>query len=234
MQNSFLVLGCTRSGTTSLGRGLTQQIKGNFIGEPFHGSAPNYEENCTTLLNDLPNRSNTVLKNLVSQKPKYFDKSLLDFLMYLIDLFGSENTILIGRKNFDEHVISAINLNYQSDLRKRYSKIDPLTNWYIPGKYYSHSTRSWRLKDIPKEYLENKQVIKKAQNKITEQHENLFKVSKMSNKKIVWYEDLYGKDRDLSLNIIKSWNLNNVVSEELNNYLNPKYKYNKTGNTRLI
>lgn len=234
MKNSFLVLGCKRSGTTSLGYALTEQINGVYIGEPFRPGLLEYEENCTTLFNDLPNRNNIVLKTLLRQKPKYFDKSLFDFFTYLIDLFGIENTILIGRKNFEEHVLSHINLYYQSDLHKRYypqTKPESQDSFSI-NKH--RTSKPWVLKDIPKEYLQNERLIKKAQNDITVHRENLFKVSKMFNKEIVWYEELYGKDRNLSLEIIKSWNLKNVVSEELNSYLDPKYKYNKTGNMSLI
>jgi hypothetical protein len=232
MQNSLLVLGCKRSGTTSLGLGLTKQLKGSYIGEPFRSGLPNYEENCTTLLKDLPNRNNIVLKTLLGQKPKYFDKSLLSFFTYLIDLFGIDNTVLIGRKNFDEHVISHINLYYQSDLSHRHPTEQSSSGFFIHNKH--HIYKPWRLKDIPKEYLENKKLIEKAKDNIKLHQTNLFQVSKIFNKEITWYEDLYGKDRDLSLSIIKSWNFNNVASEELNNYLHPKYKYNKTGSTKLI
>ena len=49
-------------------------------------------------------------------------------------------------------------------------------------------------------------------------------ISKEFKLDITYYEDLFGKDRNKSLEIIKSFNLD-LDSEKLNEYLNPKYKY---------
>jgi len=64
----------------------------------------------------------------------------------------------------------------------------------------------------------------------------MFELSKLYNKDIVWYEDLYGNNRDLSLKIIKSWAFKDFEIDciQLNEYLDPKYKYNKSNFDKLI
>ena len=66
------------------------------------------------------------------------------------------------------------------------------------------------------------------QNKILHSHflkkSEILLVSKKLDIDITWYEDLYGEDRNKSLEIIKSWNLD-INEELLNEDLHPRNKY---------
>ena len=60
-------------------------------------------------------------------------------------------------------------------------------------------------------------------------------VSEKLNIEISFYEDLYGTDRNKSLEIIKSWDIPGLDNEKLNEYLHPRKKLRKEiGNKNLI
>jgi hypothetical protein len=153
----------------------------------------------------------------------------LDFHKYLISIFGIENTILITRKYFDEHLDSRMHLRYRSLL---YNKYNPL---YIEGRKHSPH-RPYRASSIPKSFLQNRELRQRMTDRIIQERKAIFELSKLYNKDIVWYEDLYGNDRDLSLKIIKSWAFKDfeIDCTQLNEYLDPKYRYNKSNSNELI
>ena len=91
----------------------------------------------------------------------------------------------------------------------------------------------WREKDIPEWFLNLKDEEKKNKKDLTKNRDLLFKLSTTIDKKITWYEDLYGEDRIKSLDVIKSWNLS-IDENQLNIDLNPKYKKKKSYLTKLI
>lgn len=233
MENCLLVLGVGRSGTSSLGKGLAEQI-GRYIPEPWRPKHPEYEKNSNVFFKNLENETNIVVKTLLIQKPIFYSESkLLDFFIELIDKFGINNTILIGRKNLQEHIVSQINLQYRVDLKHQYQNRVTAQQFHLN----KHSIdNSWRIDDIPISYFEDKKLRSKILTELEIQNDNLFKVSEIFKKEIVWYEELYGENRNLSLDIIKSWKFDNIEinCKQLNNYLNPKYRYNKTKNYRLI
>ena len=50
---------------------------------------------------------------------------------------------------------------------------------------------------------------------------------------MIYYEDLYGDDRNKSLEIIKSWKLD-IDNGKLNEILNPKFRYRQLKNKDII
>ena len=230
-KNSILILGIARSGTTSLGKGLAHQGAGEYIGEPWRLSRLEYKENSSSIFfNYIKEAINVVLKSNILQVPYSYDRPTpLDFHKYLISIFGIENTILITRKNLDEHVDSRMHLRYRSLLNDKYN---PLKK---EGRKHS-SHRPYRASLIPKSFLQNSKVRQKTTDRIIRERKAIFELSKLFNKDIVWYEDLYGNDRDLSLKIIKSWAFKDfeIDCTQLNEYLDPKYKYNKSNFNKLI
>ena len=233
--NSILILGLARSGTTSLGKGLAHQGVGEFVGEPWRSNNPKYRENSSSIFFDyIKEAINIVLKSIITHVPYAYDRPTpLDFYKYLISIFGIENTILITRKNLDEHVDSRMHLRYKSLLKDKYKPLEEAGKSYI-NKHAAHVP--YRSSFTPKSFLQNRKERQMVIDYTIQERKVMFELSKLYNKDIVWYEDLYGNDRDLSLKIIKSWAFKDFEIDciQLNEYLDPKYKYNKSNFDKLI
>lgn len=109
-----------------------------------------------------------------------------------------DKIILLSRKNKEEHFISWVNL-----VEKQKMGISVYQKWNI-------SEIESKLKNYDYSEL-------KPHRDVMEEISKLFKLP------ISYYEDLYGKDRNKSLEIIKSWNIELDITK-LNDLSNPRYK----------
>ena len=199
----ILIVGTSRSGTTSLIQGISSQ---NFksISEPFNDRFRDGQLDVSKYLN----YENLCIKSLVFQKPNDY-KDTISFYKEFCKKF--DKTILLDRNSFQEHWISNINLHYKNKLKENLN----LTTWP------SHDV--WYKDEITSE-IEN-EVINEGWFEFFKNEKKLIKIlSEELNIKITLYENLYGNDRSISMDIINNWNIN-VDSKKLNEYLNPKYKY---------
>lgn len=199
----ILIVGTSRSGTTSLIQGISAQDFESVL-EPFNDRFRDKQLDVSKYLN----YENLCIKSLVFQKPNDY-KDTISFYKEFCKKF--DKTILLDRNLFQEHWISNINLHYKNKLKENLN----LTTWP------SHDV--WYKDEITSE-IEN-EVINEGWFEFFKKEKKLIKIlSEELNIKITLYEKLYGNDRNVSMNIINSWNIN-VDSKKLNEYLNPKYKY---------
>lgn len=195
-----LIIGASRTGTTSLG--ISIESEGfKFFSEPFNdglrkGNSYTYPMKEINLYDDL------VIKCLPLQIPKNLKLNPIDFYIKFVNEF--DKIILLDRRNLKEHEESFLHLNWKLD-----NKQNPMERWHlnsIPTSYKKEFKTDNRYYDL---YEEKKYVNE---------------LSKIIKIPITYYEDLYGIDRNKSLKIIKSWNLS-LDSEKINNKLDPKNKY---------
>lgn len=226
---SVLIVGVHRSGTTFLGDKLGEQI-GKFISEPWNSwvHIDSYKAS-TYPIDNYISKSDTVIKTFPDQLPLNYTGSKLNWLLELVEYIGVSRTILISRKNFKEHLTSYTNLMYRVYKHRQFYKDTGIFDSSLKLPVHSE----WREKDIPEWFLNLKDEEKKNKKDLTKNRDLLFKLSTTIDKKITWYEDLYGEDRIKSLDVIKSWNLS-IDENQLNIDLNPKYKKKKSNLTKLI
>lgn len=194
----ILILGVARSGTTSLlnSIGNLNYIK---IGEPF-----NYEINKNKYdfpLRELNEYNRVCVKCTALQKPLEYSGTVLNFYKNFIHLF--DKTILLDRRNLNEHLLSYANLRYRI---------------YAGMNIWD----SWDENDIDSDFL-NKFFGSNLEIHIKSSKIIIDEISKELNIPITYYEDLYGIDRTKSKKLIQSWNLN-LDEIQLNNMLHPKFK----------
>ena len=213
----ILILGISRSGTTSLRRGIQSQGY-HTIGEPFKSNTHEslvYEfitGDRTYPLPELSEHKNICIKILCDQVPKNIDLSFDDFIKLFVKDF--DKIILLDRKNDIEHEESFIHLH-----------------WRMARNEKVH--QSWTSDLIP-ETFKKQHYDEFRHTHLHLQKEQLKKVSNFTSTDITWYEDLYGTDRNKSLEIINNWNIENLDSTKLNEYLHPKNKLKKSGKKSII
>ena len=228
-KKSILIVGVHRSGTTFLGGKLGKQI-GKFISEPWNSwvHIDSYKAS-TYPIDSYISKSDTVIKTFPDQLPINYTGSKLDWLLEVVEYIGVSRTILISRKNFKEHLTSYTNLMYRVYKHRQFYKHTGIFDSSLKLPVHSE----WREEDIPEWYFNLKDEEKKNKNDLTKNRDLLFNLSTTIDKKITWYEDLFGGDREKSLEIIKSWNFN-INENKLNTDLNPKYKKKKSNRTEII
>ena len=198
----ILILGLPRSGTTSLIRGIKDQGYHAII-EPFNGGLQNAVER-EYPLKDLLDYDKVVVKNTTYQKPSSWTKDWHEFNLEFMPLF--DKFIFLDRRDFEKHFDSIVHL------------------WYrVVTK--STTMQGWSDEDIPKDFR-NGYVVGGGADKLHKEKESLRELlSKIGHSdNITYYEDLYGSDRDKSLEIIKGWNLTDIDSNRLNEFLHPSRK----------
>jgi len=178
----ILIVGTPRSGTTSLLNVLSNACKLNKVFEPF-----NYDiSNNYKFPLDL---ENSIVKICPFQTPKEYGTHS-DFFKFVKEYYLEfDKTILITRKDKDEHLIS----------------------WH---------------NSISKNQLEKKEDLQIY-------FDVMYEISDELSIPLVFYEDLYGEDRNKSLDIINNWNLP-INSTRVNEYLHPKFKYRKSDKKNII
>jgi hypothetical protein len=101
-------------------------------------------------------------------------------------------------------------------------------------KYNKESVHlKYNYKEIPSEYINNF-LQKNKQIDLIESKELIKELSTILNIPITWYEDLYGEDRQKSLEIIQEWNISNIDCTELNENLDPQFRYRQFGDSSKL
>ena len=205
----ILIVGIVRSGTTSLMNAFRDQ-------EFFKISEPYNYDLWKKIKWSYPpieifNKKNIIVKTLVNQVPESYENSWISFIKEFIKYF--DKIMYINRKDSKSHWESYMNLHYKKANDK---------------SYFSR----WKIEDIPQNiiYDLNNSDVKKdfdLQNKM------FCNLTDNLNQTVTWYEDLYGEDRNKSLDIIKSWNLNIDVNK-MNQDLHPSKKLRQFGKKSVI
>ena len=226
---SILIVGVHRSGTTFLGDKLSKQV-GKFISEPWNSwvHLDSYKAS-TYPINSYISKFNNVVKTFPDQLPINYTGNRLDWLLELVEYMGIDRTILISRKDFKEHLTSYTNLMYRVYRHRQFFKKTGIFDSSLKLPVHSE----WREEDIPKWFLNLKEQKINNKEDLINNRDLLFKLSTSIDKKITWYEDLFGEDREKSLEIIKSWDLG-INENKLNIDLNPMHKKKKPNRTALI
>lgn len=219
MNKSILIIGTQRSGTESLAKGLKPEV-GLLEREPWNYNSPlvkaavhsNNWKTSPFNLDKINSKNPIIIKTQSFQKPASYPKNSVEFNTFLSQKFDKNRIILLLRRNFDEHIISYTNLRYKV---------------YTNGYWTGLAEKPWHQKDIPESYYNNVEEQKSIYKDLREQRNMLYEIADKLNIDITWYEDLYGNDRELSLNIIKSWSLG-IDDKALNERLHPRNKYDKT------
>ena len=205
----ILILALPRTGSTSL---LTKIQKQNYKGifEPY--SIPQIRKfNYEYPLKELKENNRVVVKQIfanVWNRHDYVEFYLfphinrtlyaeqqIEFSKYF------DRVILLDRKDTQEHLESCINVYYKQSQNKSVFE-------------------KWEKSNLPQDYIDN-HILENSHSHFYIQKSELLLLSKKLKIDITWYEDLYGEDRNKSLEIIKSWNLD-INEELLNEDLHPK------------
>jgi len=195
----ILIIGPPRTGTTSLCRYLGKTLDYDIFSELY-----NYDiryrkgKDIPKYPFDLPEKC--VVKSITFQTPKEFGEPFMytNFINQYKTQFN--HIILLSRRNIQEHLESFINLKYK--LKKGVNAHEP-----------------WNFQD-----LKNFEHDISYEKNLKPHIDIIYKLEKILNVPITYYEDLYGNDRNKSLSIIKSWKIE-LDNKKLNEYLNPKFKY---------
>jgi hypothetical protein len=197
----ILIIGAPRTGTSSLIRSLGKVTKYSKLSEPFNYTLWGMKYTYPIVYDD-----NIIVKMTSAQVPIEYNngdwKFFKEFIIAEIEKF--DFVILLNRKNLKEHWESYLNLVYRHNTNKN-----------------CHDSWSDLPSDVDSIFGESYKTIFKFQRDI------IHEISSLVNIDISWYEDLYGIDRTISLELIKSWNLN-IDNIALNELLHPKFKYKKS------
>mgnify|MGYP006141563091 CR=1 FL=1 len=197
----ILIIGIARSGTTSLLRGIKAQ--GFYgIGEPYNEWV---RSELPYPLEELDQHTNIVVKIISNQKPKNYKGTWVDFVKKFSKSF--DKLIFLDRSDFGEHYESILNLWHKSHIKK-HSVMSSWVSEDIPDLFRVGFSTGGGMQRLQKEKKEFKEVVETLNGNIT------------------YYEDLYGQDRKVSLEVIDSWNLP-ISNSKLCEYLDPKYKLKK-------
>jgi len=190
----ILIVSPPRCGSTSLLNNLCELTNSKRIAEPY----TNPKELLTRKQNEYPLNlnGNYIVKMVSNQVPESYREDFESFITLVYREYSK--VILLSRRNLQEHFESYINL------RSRLNKKDVHDSWYIDDIkpfYDRFDIEKFKLKTTVVDIISKKLKIP-----------------------IIYYEDLYGKDRKKSLKIIESLNLN-IDNSKLNDKLNPIFRY---------
>ena len=214
------ILGSARSGTTALSKGFMEQGYA-VIGEPYNYNIHEHNGYLYPLPN-LDEHEKICCKSLGYQvaKERHNKVSPAEFQIELSSHF--DKVILQERKGWDSHWESYVNLFRQLVLKQNYNKENNLPIHTYQKQFSVHNP--WNPKELTKKdykYCTDNWLDKT----LREEKKIIREVSKKLNIEISFYEDLYGEDRNKSLEIIKSWDIKGLDAEQLNEYLHPRKKY---------
>ena len=201
----ILIISPPRAGSTSLLNNICLLTNSERIAEPY----TNPKELITREPYPYPLElsKKCVVKMITFQVPEQYGEPN-QFLSFIKSIHKDyDKIILLNRKNLQEHFESFINL------RVRLNKKSVHAPWYIDD--IEKHKKNFHIEN----FVPYRNIIDEISNEL--------KIP------IVYYEDLYGKDRKKSLEIIKSWNLG-INDNELNELLHPKFKYRKSDKKNII
>ena len=201
----ILIISPPRAGSTSLLDNISVLTKYQSIFEPYNNGLSNqlFRSEYPLLLPE-----NCIVKMISYQVPKEYGKPSY-FFNFILSIYKEyDKIILLNRKNLQEHFESYVNLRIRND-----KNLDVYVPWFKEN--IEENIIKYNIEDF------------KPYRNIIDEISNELKIP------IVYYEDLYGKDRKKSLEIIKSWNLG-INDNELNELLHPKFKYRKSDKKNII
>ena len=207
----ILVISPPRCGSTSLLRNISKLADYDMIFEPYMGNDPltSHIKESIPYPFDVPN--NCIVKIITNQLPKkfVFTETSNIFFNFIDSIYKDyDKVILLNRRNEKEHFESYVNLS-------------------VRFKNNQNPNHPWFFQDI-----ENK-LSTVLLNEITLYRTVINKLSSELSIPMIYYEDLYGDDRNKSLEIIKSWKLG-IDNNKLNECLHPKFRYRQPKNKDII
>ena len=201
----ILIISPPRAGSTSLLDSISDLCNYESIFEPYINEMSQRTTDRKPYPFNVPD--NSVVKMISYQVPKNYGKPS-NFLDFIVSVYRDyDKVILLNRRNEKEHFESYVNLIIKNK--------NPIKNSTRPW-YYEDITDKLHLFDL-NEIIPYRNVIDELSNKLSIP--------------ITYYEDLYGNDRLKSLEIIKKWKLD-IDNGELNERLNPKFRYRQSKNKR--
>lgn len=195
----ILILGTSRSGTTSLARGIENQSYFTFY-EPFNQNMFD-DRDWRYPITDFNKYEKVCVKTLCLQTP--LDINIDSFSFYKSFVKDFDKIILLDRKNINEHKQSFLHLYYRLENKESVNL-------------------KWDKNTVTKKF-KNKFISENRYQELTLQKTEIKKISDFLDNEITYYEDLYGADREKSLKLIMSWKLD-IDNKILNEYLHPKFK----------
>lgn len=198
----ILIVGTSRSGTTSLLNGISKQGYSKFS-EPYN---PIREKRYPYPPNFLIDNHNICVKSLVGHISKGFDNPI-DFHVDMSKHF--DKVILLDRRDYHAHWLSYCNLIYKNEVLG----VSPHT--------------PWSLKEINETIIQN--LINNGwEDRFKKEKVYIKEISNILELEIMYYEDLYSTRKEISTKTIQSMNL--MVNEEsLMLELDPNKKYLRIG-----
>lgn len=195
----ILILSPPRSGSTSLLNSICQLGRYKRIVEPY--IKPKKLSTRTPYPYPLELSEKCAVKMLSFQVPKDYGKpnEYVNFIKSIHSYYDKK--IILNRKNLKEHFESFINL-----------KVRNVYGLNVHGSWYVDDIEKHKKNFDLEKFIPYRNIIDEISNEL--------KIP------IAYYEDLYGKDRLKSLEIIKSWDLD-IDSKQLNELLHPKFKYRR-------
>lgn len=207
----ILIISPPRCGSTSLLRNISKLSDYDMILEPYMGNDPLSSRAKEKIPYPFDVPDNFIVKMITNQLPKKFvyTETSNTFFNFITSIYKDyDMVILLSRRNEKEHFESYVNLRIRNK-----NKDNPFQPWFF-------------------EDIENK-LSTVLLNEITLYRTIINMISTKLSIPIIYYEDLYGKDRNKSLEIIKSWKLG-IDNNKLNECLHPKFRYRQLKNKDII
>ena len=207
----ILIISPPRCGSTSLLRSISKLSDYDMILEPYMGNDPLSSRAKEKIPYPFDVPDNFIVKMITNQLPKKFvyTETSNTFFNFITSIYKDyDMVILLSRRNEKEHFESYVNLRIRNK-----NKDNPFQPWFF-------------------EDIENK-LSTVLLNEITLYRTIINMISTKLSIPMIYYEDLYGEDRNKSLEIIKSWKLD-IDNGKLNEILNPKFRYRQLKNKDII
>lgn len=204
----ILILGIYRTGSTSLQYGISEQGY-TPIFEPYNQNRIHRKQYQFPMI-ELRGSNDIVVKCITDQIPSNVFKNSIQFYSNFINSF--DLTILLSRRNIEDHFISFLHQHYHRlnnmDSHKKYE-----VNMNLIYDYFTSD------------------FIDKSKEHLLIQYDTIEKISSGTMIPITYYEDLYNSDKDVVLNTLSNFNLYNIDINKLSDYLNINKKYRITKTT---
>ena len=207
----ILIISPPRCGSTSLLRSISKLSDYDMILEPYMGNDPLSSRAKEKIPYPFDVPDNFIVKMITNQLPKKFvyTETSNTFFNFITSIYKDyDMVILLSRRNEKEHFESYVNLRIRNK-----NKDNPFQPWFF-------------------EDIENKLSTVDI-NDIIFYKNQMNMISTKLSIPMIYYEDLYGDDRNKSLEIIKSWKLD-IDNGKLNEILNPKFRYRQLKNKDII
>ena len=207
----ILIISPPRCGSTSLLRNISKLSDYDMILEPYMSNDPLSSRTKEKIPYPFDVPDNFIVKMITNQLPKKFvyTETSNTFFNFITSIYKDyDMVILLSRRNEKEHFESYVNLRIRNK-----NKDNPFQPWFF-------------------EDIENKLSTVDI-NDIIFYKNQMNMISTKLSIPMIYYEDLYGDDRNKSLEIIKSWKLD-IDNGKLNEILNPKFRYRQLKNKDII